>query len=355
MINRQNWLDVRAWLATLDRSPKTIQKYRIYLRHLIEWADETPLPNARSMDLTFPAYLITARNDGKQTPLSYTTIYKTLATTRMFFTYAHRNWSRYNKVTDSWVDSLYPSRLTKPQPRLDDHKYYTLEELRIIASVSVETLREARAQAAACLLYLSGMRDDTLSSLPLQCIDLPNMRIFQVPSMGPRTKNNKAAITYLLDIPDLLSIVTAWDQRLRAKNFSPNALWFAPLNHDGMQMRESTHAIQERGTIVRDDTILICKKAGIEYKSPHKFRHGHIVYARSRAQNMEQVKAISQNVMHANTIITDQIYSGLATDQVRNIITTLGSKSTSAGAHLERKEDIEARIIELLALLKQNS
>ncbi len=85
MIHRQNWLDTRAWLASLDRSPKTVQKYRIYLRHLIEWADEIPLPNARNIDLTFPAYLVTARKDGKQVPLSYTSIYKALSTTRMFF------------------------------------------------------------------------------------------------------------------------------------------------------------------------------------------------------------------------------------------------------------------------------
>ena len=353
MIHRQNWLDVRAWLHTLDHSPKTIQKYRIYLRHLIEWADETPLPNARHIDPTFPTYLITARNDGKASPLSYTTLYKTLTTTRMFFYHANRTISRYNKLTDSWIDLLYPSRLSKPQPQLDDHKYYSLDEVRAIAAVAVETVHEARAQAAACLLYLSGMRADTLASLPMQCVDLPNMRIFQMPALGARTKNNKAAITYLLDIPDLLQIVHAWDHRLRASNFSPSALWFPPLNHDGMQICESTHAIQERSTVIRDDIALICKKAGLEYKSTHKFRHGHIVYARSRAQNMEQVKAISQNVMHANTIITDQIYSGLTTNQVQSIITSLGKQTAPLIEGQLSKDQIAAKISELLELLKQ--
>jgi site-specific recombinase XerD len=351
MINRQNWMDTRAWLATLDRSPKTIQKYRIYLRHLIEWADETPLPNARLMDPAFPTYLITSRNDGKQIPLSYTTIYKTLSTTRMFFTYARHTWTRYNKISDSWVELLYPSRLSKPQPQIDDHKYYNLDELHAIASVSTETLHEARAQAAACLLYLSGMRADTLSSLPLQCVDLPNMRIFQVPSMGPRTKNNKAAITYLLNIPELLEIVRAWDDRLRRQSYAPNALWLAPLNHDGMVIHESTHAIQERSVVIRDDIALICKKAGIEYLSPHKFRHGHIVYARSHARNMEDVKAISQNVMHANSIITDQIYSGLTSNQVRNIITSLGNSPLQKVE--EENANLNKKITELITLLQR--
>lgn len=353
MIHRKNWLDTRAWLSTLDLSPKTIEKYRIYLRHLIQWADAVPLSNARAIDITFPAYLMTSRNDGKHTPLSYSTIYKTLATTRMFFGYAQRNWwIRYHKVTDSWIDSLYPSRLSKPQPQLDDHKYYTLAEVRALAAVAVETLHEARAQAAACLLYLSGMRADTLASLPLQCVDLPNQRIFQIPAMGARTKNNKAAVTYLLDIPDLMQVVTAWDQRLRAANFAAGALWYAPLNHDGMAIYETTHAIKERATTIRDDIALVCKKAGIPYLSTHKFRHGFIVYARSRAQNMEQVKAISQNVMHANTLITDQIYSGLTTDQVREVITNLGKETPLPQIGKGAEDNLRAKIAELLELLK---
>jgi integrase len=72
---------------------------------------------------------------------------------------------------------------------------------------------------------------------------------------------------------------------------------------------------------------LICKKAGVDYLSPHRFRHGHIVYARSHARTQEEVKAVSQNVMHANTIITDQVYSGLTGDQVRNVITNLGASN----------------------------
>lgn len=61
---------------------------------------------------------------------------------------------------------------------------------------------------------------------------------------------------------------------------------------------------------------------------------------------MEEVKAISQNVMHANTIITDQVYSGLTTDQVRSVITNLGNPRTEENA-------LSQKIEELLVLLKQ--
>ena len=77
MINRQNWMDARAYLThltRLGRDPQTIRTYWNYLRHLIEWADETPLPKAHKIDPVLPVYLSTARNDGSSASLSYTTI-----------------------------------------------------------------------------------------------------------------------------------------------------------------------------------------------------------------------------------------------------------------------------------------
>lgn len=335
MIHRQNWLDINTWLQYLDhvhgRHEKTIHKYRGHLRHLLEWADDVPFPNARHIDPVFPTYLITSRNDGKTTPLSYVSIYKTLVVTRAFFSFARNRWPRYQKLSDGWIDLLYPNRMSKPEPKLDDHKYYTLEEVRAITSVAAETLHEARAQAAVAMLFLSGMRGDTLVSLPLQCVDLPNMRILQIPSMGPRTKNNKAAITYLLNIPDLLDVVRRWDDRLHDRGYAPDALWYAPLNHDGMDLYEESHAIEGRSVMVRDDVEIICKKLGVKYLSPHKLRHGHIVYARSFARSADDVKAVSQNVMHSNTMITDQVYGGLVANKVQSVITNLGTQPTESG------------------------
>lgn len=251
-----------------------------------------------------------------------------MSVTRAFYEYAMRQSKRYAKVSPTWVDLFQPHRLSRPQPVVDDHKYYTLEEVRAITAVPVETLRDLRAQVGVALLFLSGMRADTLASLPLQCVDLPNMRIMQIPSMGPRTKNNKAAITYLLDIPDLLQLVTSWDSRLRSAGFPPEALWYAPLNHDGMSIYPETKAIVGRNVLIRDDLNRICERHALKYLSPHKLRHGHIVYARSFAHTVDQVKAVSQNVMHSNIIITDQIYSNLVGDRVRSVITSLGKQTS---------------------------
>ncbi len=75
---------------------------------------------------------------------------------------------------------------------------------------------------------------------------------------------------------------------------------------------------------------------GVEYKSPHKFRHGHAVYALLHANNIADYKAISQNLMHGSIQVTDSIYAWLNNDQVKNRIAKLShAKSNQREIHSE--------------------
>ena len=350
MIHRQNWLDVRAYLHHLDRNlgrdPETIRKYRGQLRHLLEWADATPFPRVRHVDPTFPVYMVAARNDHKDQRLSYTSIYKTLTTVRTFFQYARLQWTqRYRPISESWIEFLQPSRESKPRPRLQEHQFYSLATIRTLLAVSVETLHDARAQVAVAMLFCSGMRADTLASLPIHCVDVSLRRILQWPELGVRTKNDKAATTYLLEIPDLLALIADWHARLAA--FPPQALWYATLNNDGTQLTATTHAIKGRSSVIGDDIRMLCAKAGVEYLSPHKLRHGHVVYGLQNARDMADLKAISQNVMHASLTITDQVYGNFRTADVGRLISTLGQPHSNAS--------LEDKVTELLEMLKNRS
>lgn len=60
------------------------------------------------------------------------------------------------------------------------------------------------------------------------------------------------------------------------------------------------------------------------YHSPHKFRHGHAVYALKMAKDVSALKAVSQNLMHQNLSITDGIYGILSETDVREQIAALG-------------------------------
>ncbi len=83
-------------------------------------------------------------------------------------------------------------------------------------------------------------------------------------------------------------------------------------------------------------------KVNFPYHSPHKFRHGHAVFAIKHAKNMAQLKAISQNMKHANISNTDRIYGGLSDSDIHEQISSLTTISLI--------EDNKS----LIELLKQN-
>ena len=347
MIHRQNWLDVRAYLHHIDRvrqnDIETVKRARSHLRHLLEWADETPLRRARTIDPTFPTYLLTARCDGKGKTLAPASIIRGLANARQFFDFARTEWPlHYKPISESWISMLQPPRHIRSDSSLPVRQYFTLEDVLKIAGVSTATLRQERGKVAVCMLFLSGMRADALASLPISCVDLAARQISQLPEAGVRTKNRKAALTYLLKIPELMEVCIKWDQRVRL--LPPASLWYATLAFDGANLTSTIKAYEGRVDVIERDVRIICALAGVEYQSPHKLRHGHVVHALKQARNMAELKAISQNIMHSSVVITDQVYGKLITNDVKDIIGDLGTGT--------RDSTLSDKINELIALLQ---
>lgn len=144
-----------------------------------------------------------------------------------------------------------------------------------------------------------------------------------------------------MDIPDLLDVIQRWDQRVRSH--ASDSLWYATLSDWSLSLTETKHAIKGRSCVISDDIRSLCFHAGVPYLSPHKFRHGHIVYAMRQARNMEELKAISQNVMHSSVTITDAVYGNLITNDVQDIIANLGTK---------KQDPDKAEILRLINLLQ---
>lgn len=191
------------------------------------------------------------------------------------------------------------------------------------------------------------MRIGAFVSLPLRSVDVPNRRVMQYPSMGVKTKNRKYGVTYLLDIPDLLAIVEEWDSEVRGA-LSPDGFWFAPLSPDTGQLNASATTIGEhRVAIARKNIKAFIEGAGLQYHSPHKFRHGHIHYGVARAKTIEDFKAVSMNALHSSMEITDQFYSNLNDNEMQDRISRLGNRSEQ---HDVSTENIEALISVLQSL-----
>ena len=80
------------------------------------------------------------------------------------------------------------------------------------------------------------------------------------------------------------------------------------------------------------------KRVGLPYHSLHKFRHGNAVYSLKNARDISALKAVSQNLMHANLSITDGIYGIFSEEDIKAEIALLGKK---IGITNTRNEDIE--------------
>jgi site-specific recombinase XerD len=87
----------------------------------------------------------------------------------------------------------------------------------------------------------------------------------------------------------------------------------------------------------------------LSYHSPHKFRHGHAVYALKLAKNIAELKAVSQNLMYANISTTDGIYGILSETDVREQIEGLGANNNVTDSNdFEELKTLAKIIIEKL-------
>ncbi len=331
MINYNNYLDVQAFLNFQEdlkqNDPHTVTGYWYRLVHLMKWADENLLTRAATIRPAFPAYLekVKTQRGERLGASAFTAICKT---TRAFYEWAKAEHpGRYRGVDQNWIISIRPPRMRSEQAEIHTRELYTVEEVISLATYPTSNLCQMRTQAAAALLFLSGMRIGAFTSLPIECVDIEHMRIFQLPEKGVLTKNRKAAITTLLDIPELLAVTRAWDKRVREK-LDGNLCWYAHLVRMGDAFLEDPDrdALMNRKHGFADDLRALCELAGVEYKSAHKFRHGNAVYSLKHCETMEEFKSVSMNLMHSTVGITDGIYGRLVDDDVHNTILGLSKK-----------------------------
>ncbi len=197
-------------------------------------------------------------------------------------------------------------------------------KFRAIAKAPVYSLRDKRIRAAAAFWFLSGIRIGAFVTLSLAAVDIGSRSVKQWPELGVHTKFNKRAITYLLDIPELLAVVQEWDHFVRA-SLPESGYWFAPISPETGNIDPGFIGIgKQRDSRARKDLMDWLDRVKLPYHSPHKFRHGHAVYASKIAQNPSELKAVSQNLMHSSLSVTDGIYNILSDTDLEGRIKNLG-------------------------------
>jgi site-specific recombinase XerC len=325
MINRSNWKLTKAYLEYRERvdqlSGGSLRVEATYIRHLLEWADSTTFQKVYSKRPTLPEYLLQTRWDGKSGRLSQAHIKKTLATARRFFTWLSENHTHYRAIKPTWINRLKPKRVGSV-PKVKEA--VTLDEIRAIAVAPTDSLIERRIKAAACFWYLSGIRVGAFVSLPIKAVNIERREVFQFPDLGVRTKNRKHGTTFLLDIPELLTVVQEWDQYVRSI-LPEDGFWFAPFSPDTFEIDPTCKTIgKHREDLVRKNLRTWLERVGLPYHSPHKFRHGHIQFGLAHSTSHADYKAVSLNVMHSSIQITDQFYSNMPESEIQSRIGTFG-------------------------------
>lgn len=330
LINRRNYTETREYLAfcrdVRQNNQKSVDLARVTLDHLLQWATETPFHRAPDLRPILPVYL--AERD-----LSPAYLDKLFSITRAFFTWAReRDPERYAAVKVDWVAGL---RSRRGPGRIVERELFSLDQVRALLNFTPARRIERRDRAMAAFLFLSGMRAGAFVSLPVRSVvldyrpsatDSLMILVRQWPDWGVCTKNAKAANTYLLPHPeleDLREIVRAWHTEV-LNGVGERGMWWALLDPDG----ETFSSVQEPGDNRRNGLARrlrwLCKRAAVPYMSPHKLRHGHIVWAEGQCHSIAEFKAVSQNVMHESMSLTDARYSVLTEGELAQRLAGIG-------------------------------
>ena len=329
MINRNNYkltLEFLQFKKEINQlSEGSLHRYKSALNHFLIWLDDYLIENCIKKYPSFSSYLQTSRMDGDSKTLSFTTQRKTLQITKQFLHWVKMSYPlQFKKLPLLWISSLQPAAHT-PGPK--EHEFVTLDNVIKLASsiLQRDLLVDRRDQAAAAMLFLSGMRASSFVSLPIKAVDIKRREIKQWPSLGVRTKFNKHATTFLLDIPTLIDIIEKWDTFILSQ-LPDDAMWYPVIVSEwSSEELSSKQPGKNRHIQLARRLRTLSSLLGMEYKSLHKFRHGHAVYALLHAKDMADYKAISQNLMHGNINVTDSIYAWLNNHQIKDRIAGLST------------------------------
>jgi len=362
MIARENYLLLKEFLQGYENATigaKSLERYWAYLRHLLIWADDQLLSNAEYITPSWMEYIFREHgHSSEHKPFSYETRKKLVGLSRRFFEWAKLNYPvQFQNVSFNWIKRLAVERKGRDMTLRD---YLTVDQIIKLATPPSDEndLIIRRSQAAAAMLFTSGMRIGAFMTLPVRTVRLKDMEIDQFPELGVQTKNNVKATTFLLQVPELLEVISKWDLFVR-ENFGPEGLWFPNIGRWGYVHDTSIKIGEHRRTNFNKRMKQLFNKVGLPYQSAHKFRHAHAVYGLQHARDMSDYKAVSLNLMHGDIKITDSTYAYLSSMDTKRRILGLSSNPVNCpddelAGFLARlsNDDLERAIIIAVKMLR---
>jgi integrase/recombinase XerD len=183
----------------------------------------------------------------------------------------------------------------------------TMEQVRkVIFSLPETNDIQRRDKALIAFTILTGIRDNAIASLKIKHVDIYKKLVFQDPN-EVRTKNSKLIYTFFFPVgEDVETIVIDWINYLTTeKLFGVNDPLFpkTKLGHDENSSFKAIGLTKEHWqstSQIREIFKTSFEAYHLPYFNPHSFRNTLTSIAEMRCNNMQQLKAWSQNLGHSS-------------------------------------------------------
>lgn len=306
----------------------------------------------------FKKFLKTNINKRSKKMLGITSQYHHLRHVKNFFMWLSGQAGYKSRVLAGDVMYLQLSKKERRQATIAQAQMYpTLQQVKALCEFEVVTEIDKRDRALIAFAALTGMRDQAIVTLPIGCFDINELRVDQNPKLGVETKFSKEITTTLFQVDEnLLRYVTDWYKYLvEEKKYGLKDPFF-PATELG-HISEDHHAFEAKGISrsfwadagsMRKIFEERSEQTGVQYFSPHKFRHFIINEAQKHISSMEQLKALSQNMGHEHMTTTFYGYGAIDTHRVGELV----SKIDFSGLPNNKSEEEQANRVAELVLKK---
>lgn len=325
LVNRSNYSLVMEYLDYLKdkrKDPKSIRRYWFLLKHLLLFAMGTPFDRIHKIKPGLSTHVadLDLSEESRKAITNHA---------RCFLRWCkdyHED--QFTALPRVWIEDLTPVTVTARstvQPVTED-EILQIAQLKIDGS----DLALQRDQAAACLLYLSGIRGGSLVSLPINAVVLEaeHPHVLEYPELGVQTKNKRRTKTFLYHIPKLLQVVHRWDAIVRSSCYDTSPWYMPVLQEWGVQVLDEAQVPgKDRVVALNHRLRVLWNMLSLPHKSPHKFRHGSAVYGLRRCRVMEEYHFVSRNLMHQDITMTDQMYINLEDQERSEAIKRISSRA----------------------------
>jgi integrase len=288
----------------------------------------------RSQAVAFKAKLAEATNVRTGQPISKATMLSTLRDLRAFFFWlAHLpGFKSHVAYADADYFNLSDKDVSVARARREKSVPTLAQFHRVLSAMPADTVLERRDRALVAFTALTGARVGALASFLLEHINIEEGYVEQ-DARTVRTKFAKTFRTYFKPIGgDALAIFTDWVAELERDHLWGRDDPLFPSTHTDLNEHGCYYAagLSRDGWSTTQPINVIFRKAfgaaGLPYYNPHSFRDMLVRHGQSLDLTVEEFKAWSQNLGHADMMTTLTSYGTVPLHRQGELIRAAGVK-----------------------------